>query len=332
MDPGQSLAPVATALQELLGRPVRFVSNCIGAEVEAEVRSMKDGEICLLENLRFHKEEEENDAAFSKQLAALGDEYVNDAFGTAHRAHASTVGVAGYFPRAAAGFLMEKELTHLGRLLEKPKKPFYALLGGAKVSDKILVLDNLLPRLDGLLIGGAMAYTFLRARGVPVGVSRVEEDRVETARMILQNAEQRKIPILLPIDHWVVETLKPADGIYRPQVLAGMSARSLGVDIGPKTIVEYTRVLQNAGTVLWNGPMGIFETPVFERGTRALAECLAGLKADTIVGGGDSAAAVEKCGVAGKMTHVSTGGGASLEFLEGKELPGVAVLSPGLSR
>ena len=312
LDPALSLAPVARSLQDLLKRPVHFLRDCVGPVIEKEVRSLKNGDVCLLENLRFHEEEERNDPEFAEHLAALGDIYVNDAFGTAHRAHASTVGVTQHFVQAAAGFLVEKEILHLGRVLENPGRPFVAILGGAKVSDKIPLLERM-KNLDTILIGGAMAYTFLQAMGTEVGTSLVEADRIEAAKKILKGP----VRVVLPCDH-VVE-----DG----GTVTDIPPDKAGFDIGPKTVAAFRDVLAGAKTVLWNGPVGMFEKKEFASGSRAIAESLAEFDGDTIVGGGDTAAAVEAFGLADRMTHVSTGGGASLEFLEGKELPGIAALS-----
>ena len=320
------MKPVAQKLSELLGEPVKYLTDCIGPEVKSAVLKMKDGEVILLENLRFHAEEEENDPAFAAKLADLGDLYVNDAFGTAHRAHASTEGVARLLPVAAAGFLMEKELDYLGRATTDPRKPFVAVLGGAKVSDKIMVIENLLKRVDALLIGGAMAYTFLKAKRVKVGSSRVEEDKLGVAGDLMSKAAARKVKFLLPVDHVIAdkfdETARPitTDSVEIPD-------NFMGLDIGPKTIDLYRAEILKAKTIVWNGPMGVFEWASFAEGTRALAQALADSGAATIVGGGDSASAVKKFGLSSKISHVSTGGGASLEFLEGKELPGVAALT-----
>jgi len=304
-DPKYSLGPVARCLEELLGRPVAF----------GDPR----GEVTLLENVRFSPGEEQNDPAFARDLAARADLYVNDAFGAAHRAHASTAGVARFFRQAAAGLLMEKEIEYLGKVLGNPDRPFVAILGGAKVSDKILVLERLLAKVDTLLIGGAMAYTFLAAQGVAVGKSRTEPGKLDVARAILARSQVR-----LPIDHLVVERIEGALG---PRFMTEIPEGTIGVDIGPKTIDLFRAEIAKAKTVLWNGPMGIFEMEPFAAGTRAIARALAESAATTIVGGGDSAAAIAKFGLASRMTHVSTGGGASLEFLEGKELPGIACLT-----
>lgn len=318
------LDPVAERLSELLGAPVRKLPDCVGPEVEAAVAAMKDGDVVLLENLRFHPGEESNDDAFARKLAALADVFVNDAFGTAHRAPASTVGVARYLP-AVAGFLMEKELVNLSRALESPTRPFAAILGGKKVSDKIGVIRNLLTKADTLLIGGAMAYTFLRAKGYHVGASFCEEDKLDLARSLMDEARQRNVGFHLPEDVVVADRfaqdanhkIVPAD-----QIPEGW----MGMDIGPKTAAAFRQIILGARTVIWNGPMGVFEFPAFAAGTREVAKAMADSTAVTIVGGGDTAAAVEQFGLAERMTHISTGGGASLEFLEGRELPGVAVL------
>ncbi|HEY8514294.1 MAG TPA: phosphoglycerate kinase [Candidatus Binatia bacterium] len=325
-DPRESLAPAARRLSELLGKEVPLAPDCVGPEVEQMVAKLGKGEVLMLENLRFHAGEEKNDAEFAKQLAALADVYVNDAFGAAHRAHASTAGMARLVPVRAAGFLLRDEIHHLGALLRSPEKPFVAILGGAKVSDKISVIDNLLPRIDTLLVGGAMAYTFLRARGVAVGASRVEEDKIEEAKRTLEQAEQRGVRLLLPEDHVVAR--KP-EATAESKVTPGQEIEDgwLGVDIGPKTRERYAAEIAKAKTVLWNGPMGIFEMEPFAGGTVAVARAVADAQgAFTVVGGGDSVAAVQQAGVAERIKHISTGGGASLEFLEGQTLPGVAAL------
>ena len=321
--PEFSLRPVAKRLGELLGMPVAFVGECVGPEVEAAVAALKPGEVLMLENLRFHAEEEANDPEFSRKLAALADLYVNDAFGTAHRAHASTAGVAAYLP-AVAGFLMEKEIDYLSRALEAPSRPFVAILGGAKISDKIGVVKNLLGKVDRLLIGGGMANTFLKAQGYDVAESLVEEDSVAIAKELLAQGAGR---ILLPTDA-VVANAFAADAEAKVVPVGQVPAGWRILDIGPETVKAYSKALRGAKTVVWNGPMGVFEFPRFAEGTFAIARALAKLPgAVTIIGGGDSAAAVEQAGVADKVSHVSTGGGASLEFLEGKTLPGVAALA-----
>jgi phosphoglycerate kinase len=325
-DPKQSLKPVAARLAELLGAPVRLATDCVGSAAEAAVAALRDGDLVLLENLRFHAEEEQNDPGFSRQLAALADVYVNDAFGAAHRAHASTSGMVALVPEKAAGFLMRAEIEHLGKLLAGAARPYVAILGGAKVSDKIAVIENLLPRIDALLIGGAMAYTFMRAQGVATGRSRVEEDKVAVAGATISAAKARGVKLLLPCDHVVAARPEAGAGARVTQGPA-IEDDMLGVDIGPRTRELYAAEIATARTVFWNGPMGIFEIDEFAAGTLAVARALAAAKgATTVVGGGDSVAAVGRAGVADKMTHISTGGGASLEFLEGRKLPGIAAL------
>ncbi|MDQ7820329.1 MAG: phosphoglycerate kinase [Armatimonadota bacterium] len=316
--------PVARRLSELLDAPVRKLADCVGPEVERAVAEMRDGDVILLENLRFHPGEEANDPEFARALASLADLYVNDAFGTAHRAHASTVGVARYLP-AVAGLLMERELEYLSRALEDPRRPFVAILGGKKVSDKIGVIRNLLGRADTLLIGGAMAYTFLRARGYGVGASLCEVDRLDLARSLLEEAERRRVPLLLPEDVVVADRFAP-DAAVRVVPAEAIPEGWMGMDIGPQTAAAFSRVVRTAGTVVWNGPLGVCEFVPFAAGTRMVAEAAAASGAVTIVGGGDTAAALQQMGLADRMSHVSTGGGASLEFLEGKVLPGVAAL------
>jgi phosphoglycerate kinase len=326
--PEFSLRPVAERLGQLLGRPVVFAEDCIGEKVtKAVAEAKKSGAVILLENLRFHPEEEKNDPAFARALAAEADVYVDDAFGAAHRAHASVEGITHYVRQAAAGLLMEKELQYLGHALESPERPFVAILGGAKVSDKIEVIDNLLKKVDRLIIGGAMAYTFFKSRGLPIGKSLVEDDKLDAARRLEADAKTRGVPIELPVDHVVTERI---DAASPHQVLAIGDAAigdRLGVDIGPATIKAYTDFILPAKTVVWNGPMGIFEIDAFAAGTNAIADAVARVKGTTIVGGGDSIAAVKKAGVADLVTHISTGGGASLEFLGGRTLPGVAALT-----
>jgi phosphoglycerate kinase len=324
VEPSMSLAPAAERLSELLGQPVPLVADCVGPAAEQAVAALGDGEICVLENLRFHPEEENNDPAFVARLAALADVYVNDAFGTAHRAHASTAGIAGAVAEKAAGFLLRDEIHHLGALLSGAQRPFVAILGGAKVSDKITVIENLLPRCDAMLIGGAMAYTFLEAQGIAVGGSLVERDKLDLARQALADAEKRGIPLLLPSDHVVAErpSADAAAEVSGLEIADGW----LGVDIGPETRKRFAEQIAAARTVLWNGPMGIFEIDAFAGGTLAIAEAMAQNEGTTVVGGGDSVAAVGRAGVAEKITHISTGGGASLELLEGKTLPGIAAL------
>jgi len=327
-DPRASLRPVAARLEQLLGAPVRFVAECVGPEAEAAARSLADGEVLVLENLRFHLEEEANDPGFARRLAALGEAYVNDAFGAAHRAHASTEGVPRLLKPAVAGRLMERELEYLGMLLERPARPFAAILGGAKISGKIDVITSLLDQVDRLLIGGAMMFTFLRAQGRPTGRSLVEEDRIETARSVMEQARARGVELLLPVD-CVASTATDGSRPGHAVDLDSLGADEIGVDIGPRTVRLFGERLGDVRTVLWNGPMGIFEVPDFAQGTlgvaRALAEA-AGRGAVVVVGGGDSVAAVQQSGLGERFTHLSTGGGASLEFLEGKVLPGVAAL------
>jgi phosphoglycerate kinase len=325
-NPEMSLKPVAARLGELLGAPVTFASDCIGAEAERAVRSAPAGGVVLLENLRFHPEEEKNDATFGKALASLADVYVNDAFGAAHRAHASVEAIVHVVKDAAAGLLMEKELCYLGAALGNPERPFVAVLGGAKVSDKIDVIENLVPRVDRLLIGGAMAYTFFKAMGKPVGRSLVEDDKLDAARDILARSKERGLQFLLPIDHVVAE--KPEAGVSTETLSVGSAAigNRMGLDIGPRTVAAYADALRDARTVVWNGPMGVFEIDAFAQGTVGVGKALADVKGTTIVGGGDSIAAVRKAGVADRITHISTGGGAALEFLGGRTLPGVAAL------
>ena len=319
--PEWSLAPVRAALEKLLGSPVVLAPDCIGPEVEALVREA-GSKIVLLENLRFHKEEEKNDPEFAKRLAALADVYVNDAFGAAHRAHASTAGMAKFFTEKGAGLLLKKELDYLGRLLGKPERPFAAILGGAKVSDKIGVINNLMPKIDSLLIGGGMAYTFLKAKGVSIGRSLVEEDRVELARDLIAKAKQSNIALLLPIDHVA------AEGRDKDPITIGenIPPNLMGLDIGPKTIQLFSGAIKKAKMILWNGPVGLFEVEKFSAGTKAVARAAADSGAVTVVAGGDTVAAVEQAGVGERITHLSTGGGATLEFLEGKKLPGIEAL------
>ena len=325
-NPEMSLSPVATRLGELLRRPVAFAEDCVGSAAEDAIRSAPDGSVVLLENLRFHPEEEKNDASFAKGLAALADVYVNDAFGAAHRAHASVDAIVGLIPDAGAGLLMEKELRYLGEALTNPARPFVAILGGAKVSDKIEVIENLLSKVDRLLIGGAMAYTFFKAKGLPIGKSLVEDDKLDAAREIMARAQQRGLELLLPADHIVAD--KPEAGASTETIPVGDPSIGdrMGLDIGPVTVSAYADALNDARTVVWNGPMGVFEIDAFAQGTIGVARAVADVRGTTIVGGGDSIAAVTKAGVADRITHISTGGGASLEFLGGQELPGVAAL------
>ncbi len=317
-----SLKPVAARLQELLGRPVQMASDVIGDAVTAQANALKPGDVLLLENVRFYPEEEKNDPAFAAQLAKLGDVYVNDAFGSAHRAHASTRGVADYLP-AVAGFLMEKELNYLGGALENPKRPFIAILGGAKIGDKIGVIENLLPKVDSILIGGGMANTFAQANGYPIGDSLAEADKLDLARAIMAKGAGK---LVLPTD-WVIGDKFAADAASQVVDLESVPAGWRILDIGPATLQLFEQKLSAAKTVIWNGPMGVFEFPKFAQGTLGIAHTLANLHdAITVIGGGDSAAAVQEAGVADKMSHVSTGGGASLEFMEGRSLPGVQAL------
>jgi phosphoglycerate kinase len=317
-NPEMSLKPVAVRLAELLGRPVAMAPDCVGPEVE-KLRPVP-GQVLLLENLRFHPEEEKNDPGFSRQLAALCDVYVNDAFGSAHRAHASTVGMIPFVHEAASGLLMDKELEYLTKATKNPERPCVAILGGAKVSDKIEVIENLMKVVDELLIGGAMAYTFFKAQGIPVGKSLVEDDKLDLARALLARSGSK---IMLPSDHVVVDELKEGAPF---QVLAEVPDGKMGVDIGPATVAAYSAVIAQAKTIIWNGPMGVFEKPPFDRGTVALAKAVASSGAVSVVGGGDSEKAIKSAGVADKISHISTGGGASMEFLAGIELPGVAAL------
>lgn len=320
-----SLRPVAQKLSELLGSNVGLAEDVIGEKVLAMTNSLKDGEVMLLENVRFYEEEEKNDAEFSKKLAALGEIYVNDAFGTAHRAHASTVGVADYLP-SAIGYLIKKEIDIMGKALTAPERPFVAILGGAKVSDKIGVIDNLIDKVDTLLIGGGMAFTFYKAMGYEIGKSILEADKVELAGEILKKADKKGVKLLLPVDAVVAPEFK-ADAPHKTVDAKNIPADEMGLDIGAETMKIYSEIVENAKTVVWNGPMGVFEMPAFAKGTYTLADAMSKCKGTTIVGGGDSAAAVEQLGFADKITHISTGGGASLEFLEGKVLPGIDVIN-----
>jgi phosphoglycerate kinase len=325
-NPDMSLAPVAKRLSELLGRDVTFAADCVGDVAEKAVKDAPEGGVILLENLRFHGAEEKNDGDFAQKLCRLCDVYVNDAFGAAHRAHASVEALVKLVPASGAGLLMEKELTYLGQALENPARPFVAILGGAKVSDKIEVIENLISRVDTLIIGGAMAYTFFKAMNKPVGTSLVEDDKLDSARDIMTRAQQRNLPLLLPLDHVVAPTLEagaPSEVLIVDDAAIG---DRMGLDIGPKTIAAYTDALKGAHTVVWNGPMGVFEIDQFAKGTIGVAQAVAGVQGTTIIGGGDSIAAVKKAGVAERITHISTGGGASLEWLGGRTLPGVAVL------
>ena len=329
-----TLKPVAEHLAGLIGIPVEFAEDCVGPEAERKVSSLSDGGIVLLENLRFHKEEEKNDEEFSRQLASLCDVYVNDAFGTAHRAHASTVGITKFVKVAAAGLLMQKELEYLGKVITNPEHPFVAILGGAKVSDKIPVINALMDRkVDKLLIGGAMAYTFLKAEGFTVGKSLVENEMLDTANDIRKRAEEKGIELLLPTDHQVVDSFEPIKGekiVAKTIPIEFTNLGHAGMDIGVETIVHFGNALKDARTIIWNGPMGVFEESPFDEGTIGIAHAVADAAdrgATVIVGGGDSVAAVSQAGVADRITHISTGGGATLEFLAGEELPGVAALT-----
>ncbi|MBE6935744.1 MAG: phosphoglycerate kinase [Ruminococcaceae bacterium] len=319
-----SLAPVAKRLSELLDCEVKMAEDVIGESAKTMAASLQPGEIGMIENVRFHKEEEKNDAAFAKELASMAEVYVNDAFGTAHRAHASTAGVADYLP-AVCGYLIQKEIDVMGTALSNPKRPFVAVLGGAKVSDKIGVINNLLEKVDTLIVGGAMAYTFTKAKGGNIGTSKCEDDKVEYAAEMLKKAADKGVNFLLPVDTLATDHFA-ADAV--PTVVPTMAIPDdlMGLDIGPKTVEIFSEAVANAGTVVWNGPMGVFEFDAYAGGTRAVASAIAGSNAISIIGGGDSAAAVEQLGFADKMTHISTGGGASLEFLEGLELPGIACL------
>ena len=322
-DPKYSLAPAAKRLGELLGQPVGMAPDCIGDEVEKRVAALQPGDVLLLENARFHAEEEQNDAAFAQQLARLGDVYVNDAFGSAHRAHASTEAVARLLPAAVAGFLMEAEIDSLGRALEAPERPFVAILGGAKISDKVKVIEHLLSKVDRLLIGGGMANTFLKAKGCEMGASLVEDAALDTARGLMASAGDK---LMLPVDLVIADKFDAAAGwqhVASGTVTSGWRA----MDISLKTIALFSAEIVKAKTIVWNGPMGVFEFPRFARGTNAIAQAVAASGATSIVGGGDSVAAVQQAGVADRISHLSTGGGASLEFLEGRTLPGVAALN-----
>lgn len=326
VNPKYSLEPVAERLSELLNKPVKMSKDVIGEDAKKLVAELKDGDVMLLENLRFHKEEEANDDGFAKALASFGDIYVNDAFGTAHRAHASTEGVTRFIDTSVSGFLIEKELKFLGEAVENPERPFVAILGGAKVSDKIGVIENLLNKVDVLLIGGGMAYTFIKAMGGNIGKSLLEEDKIELAKNLLEKAEEKNVKLLLPVDTLIADDFSNdanTDVVKTGEIPDDWQ----GLDIGPKTRELFASEIKKAKTVVWNGPMGVFEMPTFAEGTKAIAKAMAECGGTTIVGGGDSAAAVESMGFGDKISHISTGGGASLEFLEGKELPGVKALS-----
>lgn len=330
VNPEMSLRPVAERLSRLMGKPVSFAEDCKGKIATDAVKRLKAGEILLLENLRFYQEEENNDPQFAKELAAFGNLYVNDAFGTAHRAHASTEGITKFIDTSAAGYLMKKELDYFGMIIDNPARPFIAILGGAKISGKIDVISNLLERVDGLLIGGGMAFTFFKAKGFEIGQSLMDKDKITEAANIMTLAETRKVDIILPVDIITTSDLNSDQPEIRTVMAAGIDCDSIGVDIGPRTIERFDTIIGSAGTVVWNGPMGIFEREPFARGTFEVARILAEASDNgciSIVGGGDSASAVSKAGYTDRMSHVSTGGGASLEFLEGKTLPGVAALT-----
>jgi phosphoglycerate kinase len=329
-DPKYSLKPAAKKVGELIGKPAAFAADCIGAEAEAKSNALKDGDVLLLENVRFHPEEEKNDQAFSKQLAGLCDGlFVCDAFGSAHRAHASVVGITKFVQKSAAGLLMEKELAYIGKAISNPTRPFVAILGGAKVSDKIEVVENLMKIADAMLIGGGMAYTFLKAQNLSIGKSLVENDKIELASKILADAKQKNFKFLLPLDNVIAPEFK-ADAPAKTVDVGAIPADQMGLDIGPKTIAAYGAEIAKAKTIVWNGPMGVFEMPAFAKGTLEIAKAVAAATtsgATSIVGGGDSVAAVHQSGLANKISHISTGGGASLEFLGGRKLPGVEALT-----
>ena len=329
VDPKYSLAPVAARLRELLSKPVGFAADCVGPETEAKTKSLRDGDVLLLENVRFHPQEEANDPEFSRQLASLCDQmFVCDAFGSAHRAHASVAGITKFVRQSAAGLLMEKELAYLGKAVSNPDHPFVAVLGGAKVSDKMEVIHNLMKLADAMLIGGAMAYTFLKSQGLPVGKSLVENDKLELAKSLLADAKSRNFKLLLPVDHVLADS--PNATQTTTTDIAQTPDKLMGLDIGPKTIDLFAREIAGAKTIVWNGPLGMFEKPAFSHGTLGIARAVASATkagATSIVGGGDSVAAVEQAGVALQISHISTGGGASLEFLAGEKLPGVEALT-----
>jgi len=324
--PAMSLAPAARRLAELLGRPVAMAPDCIGEAVETAAANLAPGQVLMLENCRFHAGDEANDEAMARALARLCDAFVNDAFGAAHRAHASTVGVTKFVPLSAAGFLMAKEIEYLGRAMTNPNRPFVAILGGAKVSEKIGVLKNLVTKVDALLVGGGMAYTFLKAQGMEIGASLLEADKLDVARAVLGAARAKSVTFMLPMDHVIAQRVT-VDAETRTADSTAIPAGWMGLDIGPKARQAFATAIRGAKTVVWNGPMGVFEKAPFREGTFAVARAIAESGATSIVGGGDSVAAVTQAGVADRMTHISTGGGASLEFLEGIELPGVAALS-----
>ncbi|GAC1615695.1 MAG: phosphoglycerate kinase [Candidatus Acidiferrum sp.] len=329
-EPKYSLKPAAKKLEELLGKPVAFTDDCVGVDAETKSKALRDGDVLLLENVRFHPEEEKNDEAFSRHLAALCDGlFVCDAFGSAHRAHASVVGITRFVRQSAAGLLMERELAYIGKAIGNPARPFVAILGGAKVSDKIEVVENLMKIADAMLIGGGMAYTFLKAQGNPIGKSLVEEDKLDLAKKILAEAQLRNFKFRLPSDHVIAPAFK-ADAPATIVDVSATPADQMGLDIGPKSIAAYAAEIAKSRTIVWNGPMGVFEMPAFAKGTLEVAKAVAAATtagAISIVGGGDSVAAVHQSGVAGKISHISTGGGASLEFLAGRKLPGVEALT-----
>lgn len=324
-EPKYSLRPVAARLSQLLGGVVPFAPDCVGPQVQQMASALRDGEVLLLENLRFHSEEEKNDSAFANELAALCDVYVNDAFGAAHRTHASTVGMTAFVRKAAAGFLMQKEIDSLNHALTAAQKPYVAIVGGAKISGKIELIENFLNIVDTILIGGAMAYTFFRARGIETGKSLVETDKIDVAKEVLAKAQEKRVSIELPVDHLIAASLDSREAQIAS--VEQMPLDRMGLDIGPETVRRYSKIIRSAKTVVWNGPMGVFENASFAEGTFAIARAMADSNAFSIVGGGDSAAAVAQSGVESKITHISTGGGAALEFLSGRKLPGVEVLT-----
>lgn len=321
----ERLTPVAKRLSELIGKNVQKLNDCIGDEVKKAVMAMKDGDVILLENVRFYKEEEKNDPEFAKKLASLGEIYVNDAFGTAHRAHASTEGVTKYIKVCVAGFLLAKEIEYFEKALSNPPKPFVAILGGAKVSDKIMVIENLMKKVDAILIGGGMAYTFLKAQGMEIGSSKLEADKIDVAKSIMRKAKELGVKIVLPVDHLIADKF---DAVSNTKVVTDTIPQGwMALDIGPRTVDEFKKELRLAKMIIWNGPLGVFEITKFSRGTEDVAKFIAGLKTISIIGGGDTASAIMKLGLEHAMTHISTGGGASLEYMEGKVLPGVAALN-----
>jgi len=321
----ERLTSVAKRLSELIEKPVRKLDDCIGPGVQKAVSDMKDGDVVLLENLRFHAEEEKNNPEFAKNLASLGEIYVNDAFGTVHRAHASTEGVTRYIKICVAGFLLAKEIEYFDKALSNPPKPFVAILGGAKVSDKIMVIENLMKKVDAILIGGGMAYTFLKAQGMEIGSSKLEADKIDVAKSIMKKAKELGVKVVLPIDHLIADKV---DAVSNTRVVTDSVPQGwMALDVGPKTVDEFKKELRNAKMIIWNGPLGVFEITKFSRGTEDVARFIAGLKTISIIGGGDTASAIAKFGLEHAMSHISTGGGASLEYMEGKVLPGVAALN-----